>query len=151
MPRYSFVVLGVALLFSIAAVAQGGYGSSGQSSSSTSPALEGCIVQAQQDYYIYPLSGQPQHISNSGQDVSGHVGHHVKLQGTTVPTSSSSASAPGATSSATSSTASNQASSSATSGSGQDFAVTEVDMVSESCPDSIQHKAAAAGMSTHEK
>lgn len=174
MRRYSIVILGVALLFAIAAVAQADYGSSGQSSTSTSSAqkgksntVEGCIVREEQDYYIYPVSGQPQHISSTGQDVSGHVGHHVKLQGTSVPASSPSASASEGTSGAASSTTSNQPSSSGTSGSmasntagsgsstavsgGQDFAVSEVDMVSESCPASIQQKAAAAGMSTSPK
>jgi hypothetical protein len=167
MRRYSIVILGVALLFAIAAVAQADYGSSGQSSTSTNSAqqgktktVEGCIVREEQDYYIYPVSGQPQHISSTGQDVSGHVGHHVKLQGTSVPASSPSASASGGTSGAASSAASNQPSSSGTSGSmasntagtsasgGQEFAVAEVDMVSESCPSSIKQKAAAAGMST---
>jgi hypothetical protein len=141
-------------LFAIAGVAQANYGSSGQSGTSTSSAqqgkstVEGCIVRAQQDYYIYPVSGQPQHIASTGQDVSGNVGQHVKVKGTNVPASSASASAPGGTSSAAGSMASSQPSSSGTSGSGQDFAVVEVDTVAADCPDSIKQKAAAAGMST---
>ena len=53
--------------------------------------VEGCVVRQQTDYFIFPKSGQPMHISSTGQDVSAHLGHHVKLHGTEQPSSARSA------------------------------------------------------------
>jgi hypothetical protein len=75
----------------------GTYGSAQSSTSSTSEnksqekqekmgksgkekTVEGCIVRQQTDFFIFPKKGQAMRVS--GQDLSAHVGHHVKLHGT---------------------------------------------------------------------
>ncbi len=136
------------------------------SSSGNAKTIDGCVVRTATDYYIYPVSGQPEHISSAGQDVSGHVGHHVKLQGTEQPSTSASTSGTsgGTSGTAGNTSASNSAESNTGTGSsmsgntsaagsssaagGQDFVVARVSMVATNCPASITSKAKAAGMST---
>lgn len=77
----------------------GTYGSSQSNSSDMSNSnrkgkektVEGCVVRRETDYFIFPKNGQPEHIASSGQDVSTHLGHHVKLHGTEQPSSAQTA------------------------------------------------------------
>lgn len=131
--------------------------------------VEGCVVRRETDFYIFPKNGKAERISSSGQSVSEHLGHQVKLHGTEQPSTSPSASA---TMGGTSGTAGTSASArtgenaegtsgsvGANTGSGtagaassgannKEFVVDRVDMVSETCPANIQGKATAGGMST---
>ena len=141
--------------------------SSGQSTASDQAAansgeqtLDGCIVKEQADYFIQPESGDRERLTGS-QDLSPHVGHHVKVHGLEAANSASTGSSSNASDrTSTSGTASketqnnaagsmagNAGSSNATGTgshasnvSGKNFNVTRVDMVSESCPASIQSK-----------
>ncbi len=194
MRKYSILVLAVALFFAIGMMAQTSSGSSSTTGSdqtgmqspqsaqtSTSDmgsssdqkgkekTVEGCVVRAQTDYFIFPKNGQPEHISSSGQDVSAHLGHHVKLHGTEQPSSSHTAS--GSTSGGTSGAAASNTPGTSGSSSGstgnvgantagsvnesdtgatknKEFVVERVDMVSESCPADIQKNIQSSGMST---
>jgi hypothetical protein len=161
MRKYTLLVLAVALLFAMGMMAQTGSGSSGSSSqypsssdqsgmqsgsqagssgTAASKTVEGCVVRQATDYFIYPASGQPQHVSGSGQDVSAHLGHQVKAHGTSQPsTSASSSGASGSTSASTGSSGS---------AGGTDFVVDKVDMIATNCPAAIQQSAQSAGMST---
>lgn len=178
MRKYTLLVLAVALLFAMGMMAQTSSGSSGSSqypsgstsstdqsgtqsgSSQTSSSgtaspktVEGCVVRQATDYYIYPASGQPEHISSSGQDVSAHLGHHVKAHGTEQPSTSAAAQGTSGSTSA-SSTAGSSTGGSSTSPSasgGTDFVVDRVDMVATNCPAAIQQSAQSAGMSTSPK
>lgn len=162
MRKYTLVVLAVALLFAVGMMAQTSSGSSGSSSqypsssdqsgmqsgsqagSSGSAAskttVEGCVVRQATDYFIYPASGQPQHVSSSGQDVSAHLGHQVKAHGTSQPSTSASTSGTSGSTSATSTGSSSSG--------GTDFVVDKVDMIATNCPAAIQQSAQSAGMST---
>ena len=95
--------------------------------------LEGCIVQDEQDYYLEPLNGQE--VRLTGANVSQHVNHHVQVKGT-----EQSASSAGATTGSMAGSASANAPAA--------FLVTEVDMVSESCPANLKHRHANAGSQT---
>jgi hypothetical protein len=189
MRRYTLMVFAVALFFAIGMMAQTSSGTSGssqypsgsdqtstqsgsqaESSSSMSQkgkekTIAGCIVRQQTDYYIYPKSGAPQRISTSGENVSEHLGHEVKLHGTEQPSSQASATSPtpggtagmaGSTSTQTGSgtgTTGSMAGNTAATGTGsaaassQEFVVSRVQMVSESCPASIKKNAQSSGMS----
>ncbi len=131
--------------------------------------IEGCVVRQETDYYIFPKNGQAERISSSGQGVSEHLGHHVKLHGTEQPASNTSASSTtgGTSGTAGTSTSANTgantggaygsvgantgaSNTAGTSGaaSNKEFIVDRVDMVSETCPANIQSKATSSGMST---
>ena len=53
---------------------------SGTTSSANQQNMEGCIVRQQTDYFLQPENGQMVKL-NSSQDLSQHVGHHVRVQG----------------------------------------------------------------------
>lgn len=95
------------------------------------PSLEGCVIRRQTDYFLQPDNGQPVKL-NSSQDLSQHVGHRVRVEGSMNN---------GANSNGTS-TADNGASQSG-SQSGtqyQEIMVTKVDMISETCPSAMQNQ-----------
>jgi hypothetical protein len=98
--------------------------------------LEGCIVKEQQTYYLEPLNGQE--VRLHGSNVGQHVNHHVQVKGTEQSASSS----------ANSGAMAGQASSSASANAPTDFLVTEVDMVSESCPANLRHRQGSSGAQT---
>lgn len=148
----------------------GTYGSQSNTASAKEKTFEGCVVRQETDYFIFPKSGQPEHIASTGQDVSSHLGHHVKLHGTEQATSASTAygstsggvggtaagSTSGATGSSTGSTGNVGANTAGTSGSttegggtsAREIVVERVDMVSETCPADIQRNIRTSGMST---
>ena len=127
--------------------------------------MEGCIVRHETDYFLQPETGQPVKL-NSSQDLSQHVGHRVRVEGTVNQAGSSTAASntgantsgtygnPG-TSSATNSASSTagssadqtskqgqSASSSSATGQTQEMLVTKVDMISETCPSGMQNQSA---------
>ena len=60
----------------------------------TSRSVEGCIVKEGSDFFLIPRAGSPIRLQPSaGQDLSEHVGHKVKAQGTLGPIAASSATA----------------------------------------------------------
>lgn len=77
--------------------------------------VEGCVVRQQTDYFIFPKKGQP--LRASGQDLSAHVGHHVKVHGTEGNASGSMASSSGNTGGASGAAASGSMGQSASTGS----------------------------------
>lgn len=133
--------------------------SSGQSSTdqTAGATVEGCIYREASEYFIYPTHGSEMKVS--GQDVSSHVGHHVKLHGSQNAAASSSANAggvsgavgdtttsPGTQSSAQGSMAGNKGQAgSASATSGNEFVVERVDMVSATCPAKIRKKIESKG------
>jgi len=128
--------------------------------------IQGCVFRRETDYFIVPTKGQPERISNSGQSVSEHVGHEVKLHGTEQP--SAEASATGSTAGGTAGMAANtntetgsgagttgsmagntpRSKSSAEAGN-REFVVDRVSMVSETCPANVQKNAQSQGMSAN--
>jgi len=87
--------------------------------------LEGCVIRQQTDYFLQLDTGQPVKL-NSSEDLSQHVGHRVRVQGTSTSTSGSSASNPtNSTGGEASSEANNQS---------QEIMVTQVETISETCP-----------------
>lgn len=97
------------------------------SPSSTSNAMEGCVVAVEKDYYLQPIDGSSKVKLTGSHDFSGDVGHHVKVKGTQSTASASSSTNPSAA-------ANPSASTSAAGGQGQEFMVTEVDTIASSCP-----------------
>jgi len=129
--------------------------------------VEGCIVQQQDTYYIFPKKGHPMRIS--GPQVSQHVGHEVKLHGQRENASSASAAygntggtsgaatgetaeagastgEPGSASSASGNMGATAGSNPAMGASNKEFVVDRVDMVSETCPANIQNRINKSGM-----
>ncbi|HLH05850.1 MAG TPA: hypothetical protein VKW78_01290 [Terriglobales bacterium] len=98
--------------------------------------LEGCIIRDRRDYYLEPISGQE--VRLQGSQVGKHVNHHVRVHGTEEGASSAANN-----SGASSSMGSNAESSNANRP--QEFIVTRVDMVSESCPANLRHRQHATG------
>lgn len=164
MRKYTFLVLAVALLFAVGMMAQTSSGSSGSSSqypsssdqsgsssqmgssgSAGGKTISGCVVRRATEFYIYPASGQPEHVASSGQDVSAHLGHQVKVHGTEQPSTSASTSG---TSGSAAGTGAGAAAGSSADTAGQDLIVDRVDMISTNCPASITGNAQASGMST---
>jgi hypothetical protein len=138
----------------------GQYGSQTGSASSSSSGtdVEGCIFREASDYYIYPTKGSQMKVS--GQDVSSHLGHHVKLHGSKQAGPAASASAGGVsgtvggtdTPSASGSASAGQGSMAGSAGghagsasAGNEFVVERVDMVSASCPSKIRKKIESQG------
>jgi len=128
--------------------------------------IEGCVFRRETDYYIVPTHGQPQRISNEGQSVGEHVGHHVKLRGSEAPSAQASASESnaGGTAGETGNTNTETGSGAGTTGSmsgntagmgasargeKQEFVVDRVQMLSETCPANIQKNAQAEGMTAN--
>jgi hypothetical protein len=118
--------------------------------------LEGCVIKHETDYFLQPENGQPVKL-NSSQDLSQHVGHHVRVEGnvqnglnsnangtesnSSVNNGSSSNGSYGSNS--TASTGKVENGSSSPSGTQyQTFDVTRVDMISESCPSGMQNQSA---------
>jgi len=93
--------------------------------------MEGCIVREATTYYIQPVNGPRQKLSES-QDVAKNEGNHVVVHGTAQSSSASSAGNP-----ASAPAASGQPS--ASSGD-QAFNVTRVDTIATNCPDSMKGK-----------
>ena len=123
--------------------AQSGTEASNQSS------LEGCIVRQQTDYFLQPDSGQPVKL-NSSEDLSQHVGHRVRVQGTSSAGTASSAAnaagnAAGNQAGNAASAAGNAAGDAAKAAESQaganapEITVTKVEMISESCPSAMPH------------
>jgi hypothetical protein len=121
--------------------AQGSMGSQAGSQASAGAGnqqtLEGCIIKDQQTYYLEPLNGSE--VRLHGSNVGQHVNHHVQVKGTEQSASNSSG---------TSGAMAGQSSSSANPNAPTDFLVTEVDMVSESCPANLKHRHANSGSQT---
>jgi hypothetical protein len=121
--------------------AQGSMGSQAGSQASAGggnqQTLEGCIIKDQQTYYLEPLNGSE--VRLHGSNVSQHVNHHVQVKGTEQSASNSSG---------TSGAMAGQSSSGANPNAPTDFLVTEVDMVSESCPANLKHRHANSGSQT---
>jgi hypothetical protein len=95
------------------------------SSSAANQTVEGCIVRAEQGYYIQPASGEKTKLNPGSQDLSAHVGHNVRVSGsasdTGTPTSTGATGmSPG--------------------GKEPELMVTKVDVVAETCPVDIQKK-----------
>ena len=122
--------------------AQGSTGSQAGSQASAGAGnqqtLEGCIIKDQRTYYLEPLNGPE--VRLHGSNVSQHVNHHVQVKGTEQSASTSS--------SGTSGAVAGQSSSSANANAPTDFLVTEVDMVSDSCPANLTHRHANSGSQT---
>jgi hypothetical protein len=110
-----------------------------QSSAGTSGnSLDGCIVKEGTEYFIQPTNGSPRVKLNTSEDLSAHVGHHVKVEGTP-STGSSNASNMGSSSTGTTGSSNMGASSQgSSSGMGETFNVTRVDMISTTCPTSAK-------------
>jgi hypothetical protein len=139
---------------------------SGTSTTSQS-SLEGCIIRRETDYFLQPDTGQPVKL-NSSQDLSEHVGHHVRVQGNVkngsnsassasnsnvVGNNSSSGGAYGSSSSGAGtngSTGKVENGSSAPSGGTQYEAidVSRVDTISETCPAGMQNQSAPTNNTT---
>lgn len=86
--------------------------------------LEGCVIRQQTDYFLQPDTGQPVKL-NSSEDLSQHVGHRVRVQGTATSTSGNSASNPTNSTGEAHSEANSQS---------QEIVVTKVETISETCP-----------------
>jgi hypothetical protein len=128
-------------------MAQSGTSTTNQSS------LEGCVIKRQTDYFLQPETGEPVKL-NSSQDLSQHVGHHVRVEGNvhnglnsnatgTESNSSTSNSSTSNGSYGSNSTATGKVENGNSSPSGtqyETFDVTRVDMVSESCPTGMQNQ-----------
>ena len=112
-------------------------GSQGSATAGNQQVLEGCIIKDQKSYYLEPLNGPEVRLHGSG--VSQHVNHHVQVKGTEQSASNSSG---------TSGAMAGQSSSSANANAPTDFLVSEVDMVSESCPANLKHRHANSGSQT---
>lgn len=125
---------------------------------SSSPSVEGCIVQRQADYYLQPETGQAIKL-NSSQDLSQHLGHRVRVEGNMNQASSSGSPGSGtygsggssAAANSTGGTSSNSADRSTTAtqsaavnnsanGPTQEMLVTGVDMISATCPAGMQNQ-----------
>lgn len=113
--------------------------SSTASNSGQQASVEGCIVRQQTDYFLQPENGSPIKL-NSTEDLSKHVGHHVRVEGSENSMGSSSSNTSGGSSSA-----SNPASTSSSSNANQEIQVTRVQMISETCPANIQNKINQSG------
>ncbi len=128
---------------------------SGTSTTSQS-SLEGCVIKHETDYFLQPENGKPVKL-NSSQDLSQHLGHRVRVEGSVQNGLNSNATGTESNSAANSSSTSNGSygsNSSASTGkvengssspSGTDyqtFEVTRVNMVSESCPSGMQNQSA---------
>jgi hypothetical protein len=112
-------------------------GSQASAGAGNQQVLEGCIIRDERDYYLEPLNGQE--VRLHGSNVSQHVNHHVQVKGTEQAASNSSAN---------SGAMAGQASSTTSANAPTDFLVTEVDMVSESCPANLKHRHANSGSQT---
>jgi hypothetical protein len=103
------------------------------------PSLEGCVVVHQTDYFLQPDRGQPLKLSSS-EDLSQHVGHRVRVQGSV----NSAAIRSGA--SGTSSSAKNSTGNAGSAGQSQseantqyqEITLTKVETISESCPSALE-------------
>ncbi|HWR35771.1 MAG TPA: hypothetical protein VN622_07900 [Clostridia bacterium] len=104
-------------------------GAMGQAGTAQSNVLEGCVVQAERDYYIQPIGGGDRVKLSGGQDMSSHVGQHVRLEGTTQKGSSAGESSSAASTGAAGTTGAPSKAMTA-------FEVTRVDMISQTCPTS---------------
>lgn len=126
-------------------------------SASSSPSVEGCIVQQQTDYYLQPETGQPIKL-NGSQDLGQHLGHRVRVTGSMNQGQSPSASGSNtygksgtsSVSNSTGGTSSNSADrsnagtqsagtqSNSVNGPTQEMLVSRVDIISETCPAGMQ-------------
>lgn len=137
-----YVALTIPLLFAVALIAQTnsqpgmGSASQGVHDPQETTTIEGCVVRHNTEYFIFPKSGEAVHVSPSGEHVSAHLGHEVRVHGTEQP--STSASNVG-TSGGASGTAPNE------------LVIHRIDMVTDTCPTDIQQKATSSGMSTSRK
>jgi hypothetical protein len=92
--------------------------------------IEGCVVRAEQAYYIQPATGDKTKLNTGSQDVSAHVGHNVRVSGnmneagSQAPSGGTQTSAGGAGAGAAA----------------PELVVTRVDVVAESCPPEIQKR-----------
>jgi hypothetical protein len=116
------------------------------------------VIRRETDYYLQPVTGQPVKL-NSTQDLSQHVGHHVRAEGS-INNGSSAANASGNGSNTTSANGGYGSSSAAAGTAGstgkvengnssaaagtqyQEMNVTRVDTISESCPSGMQNQSA---------
>ena len=122
--------------------------------------VEGCIVRERTDYFLQPENGAPIKL-NSTEDLSQHVGHHVRVQGTEANHGAGTATSAGATGtenpspssnpsgSGSPATSANPGSSSSAagnqSGANREIQVTKVQMISETCPANIQNRINQSG------
>jgi hypothetical protein len=133
-----------------------------QSGTSTTnqSSLEGCIVKHETDYFLQPDNGQAVKL-NSSQELSQHVGHHVRVEGNvnnglnsnaTGTEANSSSASNGSYGSNSASTGKVENGNSSPSGTQyQTFDVTRVDMISESCPSGMQNQSAPSSNSQSPK
>ncbi len=158
---YVLAVEVVCLLFAVWAVAQTSAGTQNNPAATTTTTtttttnqtttsgpqrtVEGCVVKEASDYFLIPRSGNPIELqASTGEDLSAHEGHKVKVQGvesamtggsaagagtmggtagaaTNAPASSSQAQSSGASSAMSSQAGSGQAASGAATGTGNDL------------------------------
>lgn len=141
--RRKFIALAMPLLFAVGMIAQTtntqpgmGSASQGVHGPQETTTIEGCVVRQNTEYFILPANGEAVHVSPSGEHVSAHLGHLVRLHGTEQ----------------TSTSASNVSTSGGTSGTAtNELVVHRIDMVSQTCPADIKAKATSSGMSTLRK
>jgi len=92
--------------------------------------IEGCVIRAEQAYYIQPATGEKTKLNTGSQDWSGHVGHNVRVSGNMNDAGSQTPSG-------------NTQTSAGSTGAGAgapELMVTKVDVVAESCPAEIQKR-----------
>jgi hypothetical protein len=96
MRKYTVLAVAVAfLLFGLGAVAQTSAGTHPSQTTTTTTtttnqttttgherSVEGCVVKEASDYFLIPHSGHPIELqATTGEDLSAHEGHRVKIQG----------------------------------------------------------------------
>jgi hypothetical protein len=111
--------------------------SSAQGTDSDQNVVEGCVIQRETDYYVQPESGEA--IRLSGSDLGRYVGHRVRLHGSRAPNPERQDyyGATNTTSSATARAGSSQNSNAGTTS--QEFLVTRIDTIAETCPTANQN------------
>ncbi len=140
--RRKYIALAIPLLFALGMIAQTtntqpgmGTASQGVHGPQDTTTIEGCVVRQNTEYFIIPASGDIMHVSPSGEHVSAHLGHLVRVHGTEQSSTS----------------ASNVSTSGGTGVAGNELVVHRIDMVSQTCPADIKEKAASSGMSISHK
>lgn len=109
-------------------------------STTSQPSLEGCVIRQQTEYFLQPDSGQPVRL-RSKEDLSQHVGHRVRVQGSIE--NGGNGSSPSQSSSTSSNSAGQGGNGASNAGTQyQEITVSKVDMISESCPSAMQNQSA---------
>jgi hypothetical protein len=108
--------------------------SNSQSSGVNGNIVEGCVVQVEKDYYLQPLNGGNRLRLRGSHEFSADVGHAVRAEGTAGPPGVPMGSNETPDNSANNNPDRPPVSSSSTGGNTQDFVVTRVTTVSQTCP-----------------